>query len=146
MPLMFRADNPLDRPSAMAEATRFAAFAGLRDKLAERADRLTLQQRKAVEFARALACRPRLLLVDEVASGLTPAEVRRFVDHIREVRDTYGVTVIWVEHLLSALTQVIDRLVVLEQGCIIADGAPHSVLRDEQVLRSYIGTGAKVVA
>jgi branched-chain amino acid transport system permease protein len=146
MPLMFRADNPLDRPSAMAEATRFASFAGLRDKLAERADRLTLQQRKAVEFARALACRPRLLLVDEVASGLTPAEVRRFVDHIREVRDTYGVTVIWVEHLLSALTQVIDRLVVLEQGCIIADGTPHSVLREEHVLRSYIGTGTKVVA
>ena len=144
MPLMFRADNPLDRPSAMAEATRFAAFAGLSDKLAERADRLTLQQRKAVEFARALACRPRLLLVDEVASGLTPAEVRRFVDHIREVRDTYGVTVIWVEHLLSALTQVIDRLVVLEQGCIIADGAPHSVLREEHVLRSYVGTSVVV--
>jgi branched-chain amino acid transport system permease protein len=146
MPLMFRAGNPLDRPSAMAEATRFAAFAGLRDKLAERADRLNLQQRKAVEFARALACRPRLLLVDEVASGLTPAEVRRFVDHIREVRDSYGVTVIWVEHLISALTQVIDRLVVLEQGSIIADGAPHDVLRDEHVLRSYVGTGTKVVA
>src|SRR5262245_53871939 len=146
MPLMFRADNPLDRANAMAEAIRFAAFAGLRDKLTERADRLTLQQRKAVEFARALACRPRLLLVDEVASGLTPAEVRRFVDHIREIRDTYGVTVIWVEHLLSALTQVIDRLVVLEQGSIIADGAPHSVLRDEHVLRSYIGTGTKVLA
>jgi branched-chain amino acid transport system permease protein len=144
MPLMFRAGNPLDRPSAMAEATRFAAFAGLSNKLAERADRLTLQQRKAVEFARALACRPRLLLVDEVASGLTPAEVRRFVDHIREVRDTYGVTVIWVEHLLSALTQVIDRLVVLEQGSIIADGAPHSVLRDEHVLRSYVGTSVAV--
>jgi branched-chain amino acid transport system permease protein len=146
MPLMFRADNPLDRRSAMAEAGRFAAFAGVGDKLAERVDRLTLQQRKAVEFARALACRPRLLLVDEVASGLTPAEVRRFVDHIREVRDIYGVTVIWVEHIISALTQVIDRLVVLEQGSIIADGAPHSVLREEHVLRSYVGTGTKAPA
>ena len=146
MPLMFRADGPLDRRSAMAEAGRFAAFAGLGDKLAERVDRLTLQQRKAVEFARALACRPRLLLVDEVASGLTPAEVRRFVDHIREVRDIYGVTVIWVEHIISALTQVIDRLVVLEQGSIIADGAPHSVLREEHVLRSYVGTGTKAPA
>ena len=146
MPLMFRADSPLDRRSAMAEAGRFAAFAGLGDKLAERVDRLTLQQRKAVEFARALACRPRLLLVDEVASGLTPAEVRRFVDHIREVRDIYGVTVIWVEHIISALTQVIDRLVVLEQGSIIADGAPHSVLREEHVLRSYVGTGTKAPA
>ena len=80
MPLMFRGENRLGRPQALAEAARFAAYAGLGDKLDERADRLTLQQRKAVEFARALACRPRLLLVDEVASGLTPAEVRRFVE------------------------------------------------------------------
>jgi branched-chain amino acid transport system permease protein len=146
MPLMFRQENPLGRPNAMVEAARFAAFAGLGDKLAERADRLTLQQRKAVEFARALACRPRLLLVDEVASGLTPAEVRRFVEHIREVRDAYGITVIWVEHIISALTQVVDRLIVLEQGSIIADGAPHGVLREEHVLRSYIGVGASATA
>ena len=117
MPLMFRAENRLGRPEALAEAARFAAFAGLKDKLAQRADRLTLQQRKAVEFARALACRPRLLLVDEVASGLTAVEVRRFESAISaEVRDTYGITVIWVEHIISALTQVVDRLVVLEQG------------------------------
>jgi branched-chain amino acid transport system permease protein len=146
IPLMFRAEAPLDRRSAMAEASRFAAFAGLGDKLADRADQLTLQQRKAVEFARALACRPRLLLVDEVASGLTPAEVRHFVDQIREVRDRYGITVIWVEHIISALTKVVERLVVLEQGSIIADGEPQSVLRQEHVLRSYIGTGAKVLA
>jgi branched-chain amino acid transport system permease protein len=146
MPLMFRADGRLGRPAAMAEAARFVAFAGLGDKLAERADRLTLQQRKAVELARALACRPRLLLVDEVASGLTPAEVRRFVEHIREVRDRYGITVIWVEHIISALVQAADRLVVLEQGSIIADGPPQAVLREEHVLRSYIGAGARVVA
>jgi branched-chain amino acid transport system permease protein len=142
MPLMFRAENRLGRPEALAEAARFAAFAGLEDKLAERADRLTLQQRKAVEFARALACRPRLLLVDEVASGLTAVEVRRFVGHISEVRDAYGITVIWVEHIISALTQVVDRLVVLEQGSIIADGAPQAVLQNEHVLRTYFGGAA----
>jgi branched-chain amino acid transport system permease protein len=139
MPLMFRADNRLGRPEALTEAAHFAAFAGLGEKLTERADRLTLQQRKAVEFARALACRPRLLLVDEVASGLTAAEVRRFVGHIRDVRDIYGITVIWVEHIISALTQVADRLVVLEQGSIIADGAPEAVVRNEHVLRIYFG-------
>jgi branched-chain amino acid transport system permease protein len=143
MPLMFRAEQRLGRAAALAEAARFAAYAGLADKLGERADRLTLQQRKAVEFARALACRPRLLLVDEVASGLTPAEVRRFVAHIREVRDTYGITVIWVEHIISALTAVVDRLVVLEQGAIIADGAPQAVLKDAQVLMTYFGTSLK---
>jgi branched-chain amino acid transport system permease protein len=143
MPLMFRADNRLGRSAALAEAARFAAYAGLQGQLGERADRLTLQQRKAVEFARALACRPRLLLVDEVASGLTPAEVRRFVEHIREVRERYGITVIWVEHIISALTAVVDRLVVLEQGSVIADGAPQVVLRDAQVLKTYFGTARK---
>jgi branched-chain amino acid transport system permease protein len=143
MPLMFRSEHRLSRAAALAEAVRFAAYAGLADKLGERADRLTLQQRKAVEFARALACRPRLLLVDEVASGLTPAEVRRFVAHIREVRDSYGITVIWVEHIISALTAVVDRLIVLEQGAIIADGAPQAVLKDAQVLKTYFGAALK---
>ena len=139
MPMMFRGDQRLSRLQALDEASRFAAFAGLADKLDARADRLTLQQRKAVEFARALACRPRLLLVDEVASGLTPGEVRRFVASIREVRDAYGVTVIWVEHIISALTQVVDRIVVLEQGSVIADGSPDGVLKDAHVLRTYFG-------
>src|SRR5262249_55355052 len=96
IPLMFRADHSLGRAPALAEAARFAAYAGLADRLGERADRLTLQQRKAVEFARALACRPRLLLVDEVASGLTPAEVRRFVAPIRQVPHVYPPTAIRV--------------------------------------------------
>jgi branched-chain amino acid transport system permease protein len=143
MPLMFRAENRLSRPAALAEAAQFAAYAGLQDRLGERADRLTLQQRKAVEFARALACRPRLLLVDEVASGLTQAEVRRFVEHIREIRDTHGITVIWVEHIISALTAAVDRLIVLEQGSVIADGRPDAVLRDEEVLRTYFGGALK---
>jgi branched-chain amino acid transport system permease protein len=145
MPLMFRAEGRLSRPAAMEEAVSFATFAGLGDKLGERADRLTLQQRKAVELARALACRPKLLLVDEVASGLTSAEVKRFVEHIREARDRYGITVIWVEHIISALVQVADRLVVLEQGSIIADGPPHAVLREERVVHSYIGSDSQAI-
>jgi branched-chain amino acid transport system permease protein len=143
IPIMFRGERRLPRPEALEEAVRFAAYAGLGDKLGERADRLTLQQRKAVEFARALACRPRLLLVDEVASGLTPAELARFVASIREVRDTYGITVIWVEHIISALTQVADRIVALEQGSIIADGPPDAVLKDAHVLRTYFGGARK---
>jgi branched-chain amino acid transport system permease protein len=145
-PLMFRSEARLGVHDALAGAARFAAYAGLGGALDQRVDSLSLQQRKAAEFARALACRPRLLLVDEVASGLTPAEVRRFVDHIREVRDRYGITVIWVEHIISALTQVVDRLIVMEQGTIIADGPPHEVLRDAQVLRTYFGSAAKEIA
>ena len=140
MPLMFRGENQLGRNAALSEAVAFAEFAGLADRLQVRADALNLQQRKALEFARALACRPKLLLVDEVASGLTPNEVRRFVEHIRAVRDTYGITVIWVEHIFSALSQVVDRLIVLEQGSLIADGRLEDVMKDERVLATYFGT------
>lgn len=139
LPLMFRSDGALNLFDALAEAAPFAEYAGLADRLQLRADQLNLQQRKALEFARALACRPKLLLVDEVASGLTPAEVRAFVQQICEVRDTFGITVIWVEHIISALTEAVDRLVVMEQGSILADGPLDEVMKDERVLRTYFG-------
>ncbi|MGH6609653.1 MAG: branched-chain amino acid ABC transporter ATP-binding protein/permease, partial [Burkholderiaceae bacterium] len=113
IPLMFN-EAPLSPRDALREARAFVDYAELTHRLHDRADALSLQEKKALEFARALACKPRLLLVDEVASGLTPAEVRRFVEHIRHVRDRYGITVIWVEHIFSALEQVVDRVIVLE--------------------------------
>ena len=124
MPLMFRAENRLGRPRGAGRSRAFRRLCR-----AWRQAHRTRRPPDACSSARPSnsparwPCRPRLLLVDEVASGLTAAEVRRFVGHIREVRDAYGITVIWVEHIISALTQVVDRLVVLEQGSIIADGA-----------------------
>ena len=130
---------------AFAQVDIFARFVGLEDRLASRADALTLQEKKSLELARALASRPSLLLVDEVASGLTLAEVRQFIRHIREIRDRYGVTVIWVEHIFSALSQVVDRLIVLEYGNIIADKPLAEAVVDERVLKSYLGVaGASV--
>lgn len=125
---------------ALAGGADFASFVGLGDFLSTRADALTLQQKKSLELARALALKPKLLLVDEVASGLTPAEVKRFVSHIRTLRDQYGMTVIWVEHIFSALEEVVDRLVVLEQGSVIADAPLAEAVRDERVLKSYLGS------
>ena len=124
MPLMFRAESSLGRPAALAEAARFAAYAGLQDKLGERADRLTLQQRKAVEFARALAAGRGCSWSTRWRPASHPPRYGSFVEHIREVRDRHGITVIWVEHIISALTAVVDRLIVLEQGSVIADGRP----------------------
>ena len=141
IPLMFGHD-PLAPRDALREARAFVEYAELSARLFDRADALSMQEKKALEFARALACKPRLLLVDEVASGLTPAEVKRFVEHIRHVRDRYGITVIWVEHIFSALEQVVDRVIVLEQGSLIADGALSDVVKDERVLRTYLGTAA----
>ena len=141
IPLMF-GDDPLSPCDALREARAFVEYAELSPRLLDRADALSVQEKKALEFARALACKPRLLLVDEVASGLTPAEVKRFVEQIRDVRDRYGITVIWVEHIFSALEQVVDRVIVLEQGSLIADGALSDVVKDERVLRTYLGTAA----
>jgi branched-chain amino acid transport system permease protein len=141
IPLMFGRE-PLSPRDAMREARAFVHYAELGSRLRDRADALSVQEKKALEFARALACRPRLLLVDEVASGLTPAEVRRFVAQIRDVRERYGLTVIWVEHIFSALEQVVDRVVVLEQGALIADGPLAAVVKDERVLRTYLGSAA----
>jgi branched-chain amino acid transport system permease protein len=132
--------EPVSMSEALSGGADFAAFVGLGGHLSSRADALTLQQKKSLELARALALKPKLLLVDEVASGLTPAEVKRFVSHIRTLRDHYGMTVIWVEHIFSALTEVVDRLVVLEQGSVIADAPLAEAVRDERVLKSYLGS------
>ncbi|MEP9349471.1 branched-chain amino acid ABC transporter ATP-binding protein/permease [Xanthobacter sp. KR7-225] len=137
----FRADRP-SMTAALQEAQSYAAFVGLEERFTQRADALSLQEKKSLELARALALHPKLLLVDEVASGLTPAEVKRFVAHIREIREVYGVTVIWVEHIFSALAQIVDRLVVLEQGQVIADAPLAEAVRDERVLAAYLGSAA----
>lgn len=130
---------------ALAEARSFLAYADLDHRRDVRADTLSLQEKKLLEFARALAMRPKLLLVDEIASGLTTIEVRRFVERIRAVRDDYGITVIWVEHIASALNAVADRIVVLEQGQVIADGPPAAVFSDRRVLASYLGNTAEAM-
>ncbi len=138
MPLMFGGKG-MSPQQALTNARALADFIKLTDKEMYRSDSLSLQEKKAIEFGRALALRPSLLLVDEVASGLTPIEVNQFVEHIRTIRDQYGVTVIWVEHIFSALTQVVDRLIVLDTGRLVADGPLADVLKDEKVIASYLG-------
>jgi branched-chain amino acid transport system permease protein len=139
--LMYRS-NGVRLREAMVESAAFAAYAGLAQRLDTRADLLRLQERKALEFARALAGRPKLLLIDEVAAGLSTLEVRRFAQHISEMRDRYGITIIWVEHIFSALAQVVDRLVVLDAGRVIADAPLEEAVRDRRVLTTYLGAAA----
>jgi len=139
IPLMYQ--DPHLRPSAaLAQARKFLDYVGLSTRTGSLAEGLSLQEKKALELARALACRPKLLLVDEVASGLTPAEVARFTQHIRDMRDELGMTVIWIEHIFSALAQVVDRVVVLDHGRLIADGPLAEIVRDERVIKAYLGS------
>jgi len=138
--LMFRGRDPLHHKQALVEAGRFAEFAGIGDKLSVRADTLSLQDKKVLEFARALASAPTLLLVDEVASGLTPTEVHRFIALLRAARDQYGVTIIWVEHIFWALAEIVDRIVVLESGTKLMEGSIEEAVNNQRVQEAYFGS------
>jgi branched-chain amino acid transport system ATP-binding protein len=102
---------------------------------------LTLLERKRLEMARALATEPKLLLLDEIAGGLTEGECSELVATIREIRQT-GVAILWIEHVVHALLAVIDRLVVLNFGRKIAEGMPKQVMQLPVVHQIYIGIGA----
>lgn len=102
------------------------------------AGRLTLLDRKRLELARALATAPKVLLLDEIAGGLTEAEVHDLVALIRELNGA-GMTILWIEHIVHALISVVSRLVVLEFGRKIAEGEPRAVMAEPNVRRSYLG-------
>lgn len=102
---------------------------------------LTLLDRKRLELARALASGPSLLLLDEIAGGLTDEESKQLVALIRRIRDR-GVTIVWIEHVLHALLAVADRLMVLNFGEKIAEGAPDAVIADPEIKRVYMGIEA----
>ena len=99
---------------------------------------LSLLERKRLELARALATNPRLLLLDEIAGGLTEAECRSLIQTIREVHAS-GVTIVWIEHVVHALLAVVDRLVVLDFGKVIATGPANEVMASREVREIYMG-------
>jgi branched-chain amino acid transport system ATP-binding protein len=114
---------------------------GLADKANRRAGALTLLDRKRLELARALATQPRVLLLDEVAGGLVEHETAALVELVKEVR-AGGVSIVWIEHIVHALVEAVDRLVVLHGGALIAEGAPGEVIRRPQVAEIYMGIEA----
>jgi branched-chain amino acid transport system ATP-binding protein len=128
--------------AAHARAVDILADTGLVSLANQVAGRLTLLQRKRLELARALGTGPRLLLLDEVAGGLTDPEVEELVAIVGRLR-TAGLTVIWIEHVVHALTSAVDRLICLAGGAFIADGAPAEVLASDAVREVYLGIGAK---
>jgi len=102
---------------------------------------LTLLERKRLELARALAAQPKLLLLDEIAGGLTEHECLALIETIKATRET-GVTIIWIEHIVHALLAVVDRLIVIDFGELIADGNPQEVINSERVKSIYLGPDA----
>jgi branched-chain amino acid transport system ATP-binding protein len=114
---------------------------GLADKANRPAGSLTLLDRKRLELARALATQPRVLLLDEVAGGLTEHECTALVELIRDIRRG-GVSIIWIEHIVHALIAIVDRLVVLHGGGLIGEGDPKTVINSPAVREVYMGIPA----
>ncbi len=113
---------------------------GLTPLANRRAESLGLLHRKRLELARALATDPVVVLLDEIGGGLTDEEATELVLTIKQLR-AQGVAIVWIEHIVHVLLQVVDRLVCMNAGRVIVDGDPDSVLRDEAVIDAYLGSG-----
>jgi len=133
----------------LGEATRHACEAlelvGLPTDAGAAVDRLGAAGLKRLEMARALATRPRLLLADESLGGLDESEMQDAAMMLRRVRDERGITILWVEHIMGVLMQVIDRCLVLDHGELIAQGSPQEVAHDPRVVEVYLGSDAQAV-
>jgi branched-chain amino acid transport system ATP-binding protein len=129
----------LRRGASYARAAAVLARAGLAAEANSPAERLGLLQRKRLELARALATGPRLLLLDEVAGGLTDPEVAQLVEIVRGIRAD-GVAILWIEHVVRALTGTVDRLLCLAGGRFVGDGRPAEVLAQPAVREVFLGT------
>lgn len=128
----------LGKAAAEREASEILDIVGLserKDTLAKDLATITL---KVLELARALATKPALVLLDEVAAGLTEAEIPQLLDTLKKVR-TMGTTFLLIEHVISVMMQAVDRIVVLDEGTKIAEGTPNKIMKDKKVMEAYFG-------
>lgn len=129
----------LSEREARRRAADALAFVGLDERARQPVSSLNLHQQRFLEMAKALAGQPRVLLLDEVMAGLNESELAHSVEIVRSIRDTLGTTILWVEHVMSAVVQLAERVVVLNFGKLIADGPPEVVMRDPEVVDAYLG-------
>ena len=131
------------RTSDVKEAKRIAEevleFVGLAHRKDVSSQHLGLPELKRLELARALATKPELLLLDEVMAGLNPVDSGHVIELVRSIRDTKGITIVVIEHVMKAIMSLSDRIYVLNQGNLISSGTPEEVSVDPEVIKSYFG-------
>ena len=130
----------ISEAEALERGEEALGFVGLAARGDADVSTLNLHEQRFLELARALAGRPRLLLLDEVMAGLNDTELRASIDIVRTARDELGLTVIWVEHVMKAVLSLAERVVVLNVGRILVDGPPQAAMRDPEVVAAYLGT------
>ncbi len=123
----------------LRDAASILELIGLSREAPMPAAALTPSQQRLLEIGMALGTRPRLLLLDEVAAGLTEAELENTAQLIRRMRDELDLTVVWIEHAVTTLLRHVERVIVLHQGRMIADGTPTEVVRNAEVIEAYLG-------
>ncbi len=126
-------------PATKEKALEILEEVGLSHKAKDRASSLSLAQRKRLELARALALQPRVLLLDEVFAGLNPVSIKEIVDLLKRLREERRITLILAEHVLKALFQLTERVLVLSEGRLIFDGRPEDMAQNEEVIKAYLG-------
>mgnify|MGYP001567619144 CR=1 FL=1 len=131
--------DEVDVPWALRDAASILSLIGLSAQAELPAAAITPSQQRLLEIGMALATRPKLLLLDEVAAGLTESEIEEMARLIRRLRDELDLTVIWIEHAVTTLLRHVERVIVLHQGRKIADDTPHNVVRNPEVIEAYLG-------
>jgi branched-chain amino acid transport system ATP-binding protein len=129
----------VSQPEAARRAGEMLEFVGLAHRYPEPVANLNLHEQRFLEIARQLAGRPRLVLLDEVMAGLNDTELDLSIEMVRRARAEFGVTVIWVEHVMKAVMSLAERILVLNLGELIADGQPEDVMRLPAVVTAYLG-------
>lgn len=123
---------------AASIANEVLEFVGLDNRANQMAGSLNVAQKKRLEMARALASHPYLLLLDEVLAGLNPSEIDGMIQTVRKIREQ-GITIIMIEHLMKAMMNISDRIIVLDYGEQIADGTPNEIANNRRVIEAYLG-------